>query len=76
MVGVLSIGLFGMLAAGVTAVPTNFKRQTSNEEIFVFRSDLREGEDQSPMFKDLLRMLFSPPCKISADRDCSKRHWQ
>ncbi|KAL9628888.1 MAG: hypothetical protein Q9204_005593 [Flavoplaca sp. TL-2023a] len=54
MVGVSSIALFGMLAAGVTASPTSFKRQIPSEETFIFRSDLREGEGQSPMFKDLL----------------------
>ncbi|KAL8889178.1 MAG: hypothetical protein Q9215_003517 [Flavoplaca cf. flavocitrina] len=59
MVGVSSIALFGMLAAGVTASPTNFKRQTPSEEMFVFRSDLREGEGQSPMFKDLLLSVNS-----------------
>lgn len=60
MVGVSSIALVGMLAVGVTASPTNFKRQTPSEDTFIFRSDLREGEGQSPMFKDLLRMLSHP----------------
>ncbi|KAI4226871.1 MAG: hypothetical protein L6R36_002858 [Xanthoria steineri] len=53
MVGVRSMTLLAMLAAAVVSSPTNLKRQTPTD-IVVFRSDLREGEGQSPRFKNLL----------------------
>ncbi|KAL8657835.1 MAG: hypothetical protein Q9226_001520 [Calogaya cf. arnoldii] len=55
MVGVRSIALLGMLAAAVTALPPTWKvkRQESNG-VFIFRSDLREGDGQSPVFKNKL----------------------
>ncbi|KAL8755322.1 MAG: hypothetical protein Q9199_003719 [Rusavskia elegans] len=53
MVGVRSFSLLAMLAAAVTASPTNIKRQTTTDTV-IFRSDLREGEGQSPQFKDLI----------------------
>ncbi|CAL8583241.1 hypothetical protein XPA_008872 [Xanthoria parietina] len=53
MVGVRSMTLLAMLAAAVVSSPTNLKRQTPTD-IVVFRTDLREGEGQSPRFKNLL----------------------
>ncbi|KAL8682524.1 MAG: hypothetical protein Q9186_001471 [Xanthomendoza sp. 1 TL-2023] len=57
MVVGLFVGLVGMLATGVTASPTNIKRQNPQPpptDVFLFRSDLREGDGQSPEFKNLL----------------------
>ncbi|KAL8955432.1 MAG: hypothetical protein Q9183_006648, partial [Haloplaca sp. 2 TL-2023] len=54
MVGIRYMTLFALLAAAVTSSPTNIKRQTPTD-VVVFRSDLREGEGQSPQFKNLLR---------------------
>ncbi|KAL8871819.1 MAG: hypothetical protein Q9174_002430 [Haloplaca sp. 1 TL-2023] len=53
MFGMRYMTLLALFAAAVTSSPTNIKRQTPTE-IVVFRSDLREGEGQSPRFKNLL----------------------
>ncbi|KAL8871014.1 MAG: hypothetical protein Q9174_003072 [Haloplaca sp. 1 TL-2023] len=58
MVGVLSTALYGMLATAVVASPVNIKRQ-SDGDVFVFRSDLREGDGQSSEFKGLLLSVAS-----------------
>lgn len=57
MVGVRSMTLLAMLVAAVVSSPTNLKRQTPTD-IVVFRTDLREGEGQSPRFKNLLCKSF------------------
>ncbi len=57
MVGVRSMTLLAMLATAVVSSPTNLKRQTPTD-IVVFRTDLREGEGQSPRFKNLLCKSF------------------
>ncbi|KAL8922156.1 MAG: hypothetical protein Q9208_005351 [Pyrenodesmia sp. 3 TL-2023] len=48
-----SLALLAALAASVTSTPTHHKRQEPSGPV-VFRSDLKQGEGQSPMFKNLL----------------------
>ncbi|KAL9135967.1 MAG: hypothetical protein Q9175_002830 [Cornicularia normoerica] len=52
MVKILLIALVGVLAAAVTSTPLNHKRQDGQQVIF--RSDLKQGEGQSPEFKNVL----------------------
>lgn len=52
MVKILPIALVGVLAAAVTSTPLNHKRQDGQQVIF--RSDLKQGEGQSPEFKNVL----------------------
>lgn len=53
MVNFLSIALAGILAATVSSTPFNHKRQDGQQVIF--RSDLKQGDGQSPEFKNVLR---------------------
>ena len=53
MLYILPIALAGMLAIAVTSTPLNHKRQDGQQVIF--RSDLKQGEGQSPEFKNVLR---------------------
>lgn len=52
MVNFLSIALAGILAATVSSTPFNHKRQDGQQVIF--RSDLKQGDGQSPEFKNVL----------------------
>lgn len=52
MIKILKIGLTGMLAAIVASTPVSQKRQDGQQVIF--RSDLKQGQGQSPEFKNVL----------------------
>ena len=54
MYNILTITLAAIFVATVASTPVNQKRQ--NGQQVIFRSDLKQGEGQSPEFKDLLRM--------------------
>ena len=59
MINILPIALAGMLATAATSTPFNHKRQDGQQVIF--RSDLKQGEGQSPEFKNVF-------CKQQATR--------
>ena len=50
---ILPIALVSMLATAVTSTPLNHNRQDGQQVIF--RSDLKQGEGQSPEFKNVFR---------------------
>ena len=52
MVNILPIMLASMLAAAVSSTPVHHKRQDGQQ--VTFRSDLKQGEGQSPEFKNVL----------------------
>ena len=54
MIHILPLALIGVLAAAVTSTPFHPKRQETGQQV-IFRSDLKQGEGQSPEFKDLFR---------------------
>ena len=54
MITILPLTLAGILAAAVTSTPLHPKRQENGQQV-IFRSDLKQGEGQSPEFKDLFR---------------------
>ena len=53
MIHILPIALITMLATAVTSTPFAHKRQEGQQVIF--RSDLKQGEGQSPEFKNVFR---------------------
>ena len=53
MINILPFALASMLAATVSSTPFAQKRQDGQQVIF--RSDLKQGEGQSPEFKGVLR---------------------
>ena len=53
MVKSLSIALAALLAATATSTPFNHKRQDDGQQV-IFRSDLKQGDGQSPEFKNVL----------------------
>lgn len=53
MINILTIALAAMLAATVASMSNTYQRQSGQQVIF--RSDLKQGEGQSPEFKDVLR---------------------
>ena len=60
MITILPLALIGMLAAAATSTPFHPKRQANGQQV-IFRSDLKQGEGQSPEFKDLFRTHKTPP---------------
>ena len=54
MITILPLALISMLAAAATSTPFHPKRQANGQQV-IFRSDLKQGEGQSPEFKDLFR---------------------
>ena len=60
MITILPLALAGMLAAAVTSTPFHPKRQEDGQQV-IFRSDLKQGEGQSPEFKDLFRTHQKTP---------------
>ena len=55
MIKVLPITLFAVLAATVSSTPLNHRRQDGQQVIF--RTDLKQGEGQSPEFKNVFCKL-------------------
>ena len=53
MINIFQIALVGILATAVTSTPFNHKRQDGQQVIF--RTDLKQGEGQSPEFKNVFR---------------------
>ena len=51
MINILPIAVAGLLATVVSSTPFNHKRQDGQQVIF--RSDLKQGEGQSPEFKNV-----------------------
>ena len=60
MITILPLALIGMLAAAVSSTPFHPKRQADGQQV-IFRSDLKQGEGQSPEFKDLFRTQQKAP---------------
>ena len=73
MIHILPIALAGILATAATSTPFNHKRQEGQQVIF--RSDLKQGEGQSPEFKNVFRKQISnADVQTPADRARSEPH--
>ena len=62
MINIIPIALVGMLATAVTSTPFSYKRQDGQQVIF--RSDLKQGEGQSPEFKNVFRKSKEIPSVV------------
>ena len=54
MINILPIAFTSMLAAAVTSTPFKIQTRQDGQQV-IFRSDLKQGEGQSPEFKNVFR---------------------
>ena len=71
MIKVFQMALVGMLATAVTSTPIKHKRQDGQQVIF--RTDLKQGEGQSPEFKNVF-CKHKDMISLSKDSNTNPKH--